>query len=95
MFARQLVAKALARDAFLAITTSGNSPNILRALEGCRRLGIPTLLFTGRDGGSARLLADHSITGPGVATSVIQEVHTVLANTLCECVEAVLTVPST
>jgi D-sedoheptulose 7-phosphate isomerase len=95
VFARQLVAKASARDAFLAITTSGNSPNILRALEECRRRGIPTLLFTGRDGGAARLLADHSITAPGGATSSIQEVHIVLAHTLCESVEAALTEPST
>src|SRR5205085_4926668 len=77
VFARQLVAKASARDAFLAITTSGNSPNILCALDECRRIGIPTILFTGRDGGSARLLADHSIAAPGTATSSIQEVHIV------------------
>ena len=91
VFARQLVAKASPGDAFLAITTSGNSPNILRALEECRRLGVPTLLFTGRDGGAARALADHSIVAPGTATSSIQEVHIVLAHTLCECVEAELT----
>jgi D-sedoheptulose 7-phosphate isomerase len=95
VFARQLVAKASARDAFLAITTSGNSPNILRALEECRRLGIPTLLFTGRDGGPARALADHSIAAPGTATSSIQEVHIVLAHTLCECVEAEVTSDTT
>lgn len=91
VFARQIVAKVSARDAFLAITTSGNSPNILRALEECRRLGVPTLLFTGRDGGAARALADHSIAAPGTVTSSIQEVHIVLAHTLCECVEADLT----
>jgi len=94
VFARQLLAKASARDAFLAITTSGNSPNILRALEECRRLGVVTLLFTGRDGGAARALADHSIAAPGTATSSIQEVHIVLAHTLCECVEAELTEPT-
>jgi D-sedoheptulose 7-phosphate isomerase len=91
VFARQLLAKASESDAFLAITTSGNSPNILRALEECRRLGVPSLLFTGRDGGAARALADHSIAAPGTATSSIQEVHIVLAHTLCECVEAELT----
>ena len=91
VFARQLVAKASARDAFLAITTSGNSPNILRALEECRRLGVVTVLFTGHDGGAARALADYSIAAPGTATSSIQEVHIVLAHTLCECVEAELT----
>ena len=91
VFARQIVAKASPQDAFLAITTSGNSPNILRALEACRNLGIRTLLFTGRDGGAARSLADYVIAAPGSATSSIQEVHIVLAHTLCECVEAELT----
>ena len=95
VFARQLVAKATPNDAFLAISTSGNSPNILRALEVCRNLGIPTLLFTGRDGGAARPLADYSIAAPGSATSSIQEVHIVLAHTLCECVEAEVTGSST
>jgi len=95
VFARQIVAKASARDAFLAITTSGHSPNILCALETSRRLGIPTLLFTGRDGGAARSLADYSIAAPGSATSSIQEVHIVLAHTLCECVEAEVTESST
>lgn len=91
IFVRQLCAKATTSDAFLAITTSGNSPNILCALQECRCLGVPTLLFTGRDGGAARSLADHCITAPGAATSSIQEVHIVLAHTLCECVEAELT----
>jgi D-sedoheptulose 7-phosphate isomerase len=95
VFARQLVAKASPQDAFLAITTSGNSPNILRALEACRNLGIRTLLFTGRDGGAARSLADYVIAAPGSATSSIQEVHIVLAHTLCECVEAEVTGSST
>jgi D-sedoheptulose 7-phosphate isomerase len=88
VFARQLVAKATMRDAFLAITTSGNSPSILRALDECRRLGVPTVLFTGHDGGAALALAEHSVVAPGNATSSIQEVHIVLAHTLCECVEA-------
>ena len=95
VFARQIVAKASPQDAFLAITTSGNSPNILRALEACRNLGIRTLLFTGRDGGAARSLADYVIAAPGSATSSIQEVHIVLAHTLCECVEAEVTGSST
>jgi D-sedoheptulose 7-phosphate isomerase len=91
VFARQLAAKASTQDAFLAITTSGNSPNILRALETCRRLRISSVLFTGRDGGAAKALADHSIAASGRATSSIQEVHIVLAHSLCQCVEEALT----
>lgn len=87
VFARQLAGKATARDAFLAITTSGVSPNILRALEQCRKQGVLSVLFTGRDGGPAKALADHCIIAPGPNTNRIQEVHIVLAHSLCESVE--------
>jgi D-sedoheptulose 7-phosphate isomerase len=90
VFERQLAGKAGPRDVFLAITTSGESPNILRALEHCRRVGLPSIVLTGRGGGRARALADHCVAVPGAATSTIQELHIVLAHTLCECVEAAL-----
>ncbi len=87
VFARQIAAKLGARDMFLAITTSGVSPSILRALEQCRKQGVASVLFTGRDGGPARALADHCIVAPGPDTNRIQEVHIVLAHSLCESVE--------
>jgi D-sedoheptulose 7-phosphate isomerase len=90
VFSRQLAGKARAGDVFLGITTSGESPNILRALETCRRIGIPGIVLTGRSGGAARALADHCLIAPGRATSTIQELHIVMAHTLCECVEAAL-----
>lgn len=90
VFARQLAGKAGEKDVFLGITTSGESPNILRALEQCRRMDIPSIVFTGRSGGAARALADHCVVAPGTATSTIQELHIVMAHTLCECVEAAL-----
>jgi D-sedoheptulose 7-phosphate isomerase len=90
VFARQLAGKAGVQDAFLGITTSGNSPNILKALEQCRRLGIPGIVFCGRDGGAARALADHCVIAAGTETSTIQELHIVLAHSLCECVESAL-----
>ena len=90
VFSRQLAGKATGKDVFLGITTSGESPNILRALEQARRLNIPSIVFTGRSGGAARHLADHCIVAPGAATSSVQELHIVLAHTLCECVETAL-----
>jgi D-sedoheptulose 7-phosphate isomerase len=90
VFSRQLAGKATAKDVFLGITTSGESPNILRALETCKRLGIPGIVFTGRSGGACRAAADHCVIAPGSATSTIQELHIVMAHTLCECVEAAL-----
>lgn len=90
VFARQLAGKAGRSDLFLGITTSGDSPNILVALEQCRQMGIPGIVLAGRGGGKARALADHCLVVPGHATSTIQELHIVLAHTLCECVEAAL-----
>lgn len=90
VFARQLAAKATAKDVFLGITTSGQSPNIVKALEQCRSTAVPSIVFCGRDGGQVKVMADHAIIVPGTATSTIQELHIVLAHTLCECVEAAL-----
>ena len=87
VFSRQLEGKATASDVFLGITTSGKSPNILKALEQCRILGIPSIVFCGHDGGQAKVGADFAVVVPGLATSTIQELHIVLAHTLCECVE--------
>jgi D-sedoheptulose 7-phosphate isomerase len=90
VFARQLAGKATQKDVFLGITTSGESANILQALMQCRRLNMPSIVFTGRSGGAARALADHCVSAPGKATSTIQELHIVMAHTLCESVEAAL-----
>jgi D-sedoheptulose 7-phosphate isomerase len=90
VFSRQLAGKATEKDIFLGITTSGESPNILKALEQCRVMGIPCIIFCGHDGGQAESLADYCIVAPGKATSTIQELHIVLAHTLCECVEVAM-----
>jgi len=87
VFARQIAGKMTIKDIFRGITTSGQSPNILNALEKCRQMAIPTIVFTGRDGGAASAKADYCIVSPGEMTSTIQEIHIVLAHTLCECVE--------
>lgn len=90
VFSRQIEGKMTAKDVFLAITTSGRSPNILLALETCRKLGIPSILLTGPDGGEAKALADFVLFVPGRDTSGIQELHIVLYHTLCGCVETEL-----
>lgn len=90
VFSRQLAGKIRHHDVFLGITTSGKSDNILRALEQCRLSGVKSIVFTGRDGGSVKAIADYCILVPGERTSVIQELHIILSHTLCECVEAAL-----
>jgi D-sedoheptulose 7-phosphate isomerase len=90
VFSRQIAGKVRKGDVFLAITTSGQSINILRALEQCRSMGIPSVLFAGRDGGPAKPLADYCVLARGSETSNIQEQHMVLYHTLCGCVEEAL-----
>lgn len=90
VFSRQLSAKLQSNDVFLGITTSGQSPNILKALQECRAKGIKTIVFTGRDGGKTKNLADYCLITPGEMTSTIQELHILLAHTLCESVESTL-----
>lgn len=93
IFSRQVEGKMRKGDVFLAISTSGKSPNILAALRKCRELGLPSILLSGREGGEAKALADITLLAPGETTSAIQEVHLVLYHTLCQCVEAALFPP--
>uniref|UniRef100_UPI003569572F sugar phosphate nucleotidyltransferase n=1 Tax=Cohaesibacter celericrescens TaxID=2067669 RepID=UPI003569572F len=87
IFERQIEGKMRPGDIFLGITTSGQSPNILKGLEACARHGITSIVFTGNDGGLAKDLADYCIIAPGTMTGTIQEIHIVLAHSLCGCVE--------
>lgn len=87
IFARQLKGKLTKNDVFLGITTSGNSLNIILALEACNEMNIPTIVFSGNGGGSVIGKADYCIVPPGIRTSTIQEIHILLAHSLCECVE--------
>ncbi|GGB12298.1 phosphoheptose isomerase 2 [Brucella endophytica] len=87
LFERQIEGKMRPGDIFLGITSSGQSLNILRALIACKRLGITSIVFCGKDGGPAKDLADYCIIAPGDMTGTIQEIHIVLAHSLCGCVE--------
>ena len=90
VFSRQIAGKVTIKDVFLGITTSGNSENILSALKQCRELGVPSIVFCGKDGGQAKEMADYCVIAPGKATATIQELHIVLGHTLCECVEVAM-----
>jgi D-sedoheptulose 7-phosphate isomerase len=90
VFARQIKGKLNPNDIFLGLTTSGNSPNILKAIDACRELEVPSIIFCGRDGGQAIGRADYCVIAAGTMTSTIQELHIVLAHSLCEYVEAML-----
>ncbi len=87
IFARQIEGKMRAPDVFLGITTSGNSRNIIRALEQCKAMGLTSIILTGHQGGKVAAMADYCIIASGARTSSIQELHIAIAHSLCECVE--------
>ncbi len=86
-FAQQLFGYGRAQDVFLAITTSGNSRNILNAMVAARAKDMRTVLLTGKDGGKALTLADIAIVVPEKETYRIQELHLPIYHTLCLMLE--------
>jgi D-sedoheptulose 7-phosphate isomerase len=82
-FARQIDALGLPGDVFLGISTSGRSPNVLCALERCRKLGITTIGLTGKSGGSMPALCDFLICIPSDVTMYIQQAHLALEHLFC------------
>ena len=87
VFSRQIYAHMKPNDVFLGITTSGNSPNIIRALEAVKKVGGKSIILSGKDGGKCKPLADLSILAPGETTNMIQECHLLIYHTLCYLIE--------
>lgn len=87
VFAKQLKALGREGDIAVGISTSGTSPNILRAFEVAREIGLKTVALTGNDGGSLAKVADISLIVPSSSTPRIQEVHLLIGHVLCELVE--------
>jgi D-sedoheptulose 7-phosphate isomerase len=88
IFSRQLEGMARSGDYLVVFTTSGNSQNVLRALETAKEIGVHTIAFLGKDGGKVRGLADTNFFVDSTETARIQEVHTIMAHTLCQIIEA-------
>ena len=87
LFARQIQANGQTGDLFIGISTSGNSPNVIRGLEMCRAMGITTIGLTGETGGSMAALCDMCIRIPSQETPRIQEAHIMIGHILCAIVE--------
>jgi D-sedoheptulose 7-phosphate isomerase len=92
VFTRQVQGLGRAGDALIGISTSGNSANVLRAVEAAKTMGIYTLGLLGRDGGKLGTLCDDSIIVPHAITARIQEAHLLIGHTLCGLIEAELDV---
>jgi len=86
-FAQQVLGLGRAGDVLLAITTSGNSRNVLYAMQTAKVKGIGTIALTGRSGGRARTLADVSVCVPEDETYRIQEYHLPIYHMLCMALE--------
>lgn len=86
VFARQLEALGTPGDVFFALSTSGESKNILDGLRTARRRGLKTIALLGKGGGRARDLADITIVVPSDVTSHVQECHIAIIHAMCEVV---------
>ncbi len=91
VFARQVEALARPGDVLVLHSTSGESPNVLRAAQAARAGGAAVVAFLGRGGGQLKDLADLSLVVPSDDTARIQEIHLAVEHLICEMVEAQLT----
>ncbi len=87
IFSRQVEALASKGDLLIVLSTSGNSANILRALEAAKARGAQTIGLLGADGGKARALCDRTIIVSGVDGAAVQEVHQMIIHIICESLE--------
>ncbi len=87
LFARQVEANALAGDMFVGISTSGNSPNILAALDAAKAKGVITVGLAG-SGGAIQTACDYCIAVPSTSTPTIQESHIMIGHIICAYVES-------
>lgn len=87
IFARQLRAHGQKGDIAVAISTSGNSPNVLKGIEAARECGLTTVGWTGGTGGKLAALVDVCFVVPSTDTARIQESHITLGHVLCELID--------
>ena len=87
VFERQVRGLGRAGDCLVGISTSGNSANVIRAVEAAHTLGITTVGLLGRDGGALASLCRHAVVVPSATTARIQEAHIFIGHLWCELIE--------
>jgi D-sedoheptulose 7-phosphate isomerase len=87
IFARQVEALGKPGDLLIIHSTSGNSPNVLRAAEAARANRVGVLSFSARDGGRLKALSDHIVIVPTDRTDRAQEIHLCMGHAICQAVE--------
>ncbi|MFZ5435620.1 MAG: D-sedoheptulose 7-phosphate isomerase [Bacillota bacterium] len=93
VFARQVAALGRPGDVLIAISTSGKSPNVVRAASAARKKGLKVIGLTGAGGGELKELCDLCLCIPSESTPRIQEMHILIGHIICELVEAALCCP--
>ncbi len=87
VFAKQVRAIGQAGDIAWGISTSGSSPNVVKALEIAKKMGMSTIALTGKEGGKMAAIADYSLNVPSGSVPRIQEVHITAGHAICEMVD--------
>lgn len=87
IFSRQLQALANPKDVLFGISTSGNSQNVILAMQEAKKIGCRTIALTGKDGGKMKELSDLNLIAPNSDTPRIQEMHIFIIHCLCEMIE--------
>lgn len=87
VFSKQLTALGHEGDVVIGISTSGNSPNVIKAIDVAKRNGMKTVVLTGGTGGKLAHIADYAFTVPTKHTPRIQETHITLGHTICQLVD--------
>jgi D-sedoheptulose 7-phosphate isomerase len=87
IFERQVEGLANNGDILIGISTSGNSPNVVKALEAGKKLGCKTIGLSGRDGGKMNNCCDINIVVPSNITARIQEIHILVGHIICEAID--------
>lgn len=87
VFSKQIRALGQEGDIAWGFSTSGGSVNVIRALETAKKMGLVTIGFTGRDGGTVGMISDYHLNVPSNVTPRVQEVHIVVSHAICELVD--------
>jgi len=90
VFQRQVQALARSGDVFFGLSTSGNSKNVVSAVEQCKEMGVITVSMTGESGGKLKTISDYCINVPSDNTARIQEVHITIGHIICKAIEDAL-----
>lgn len=90
VFSRQVQALGTTKDILIALSTSGNSPNVIKAVEFAKQRGLYSIALLGKGGGTLASLVDDAMIVPSHSSQRIQEVHITVIHTWCELIEDVL-----